>query len=50
MLFNSFVFLALLLPTLALYWLVPRQSFRLWLLLAAVVLAPVLLRTDRDCA
>ena len=35
MLFNSLTFLALLLPTVGLYWLVPVQSLRLWLLLAA---------------
>ena len=35
MLFNSLVFFVLLLPALALYWFVPKQPFRLWLLLAA---------------
>ncbi|MEI6357351.1 MAG: MBOAT family protein, partial [Verrucomicrobiota bacterium] len=35
MLFNSLAFFALLLPTVALYWSLPWQKGRLWLLLAA---------------
>jgi D-alanyl-lipoteichoic acid acyltransferase DltB (MBOAT superfamily) len=35
MLFNSLAFFTLLVPTLSLYWLVPVQPFRLWLLLMA---------------
>ena len=38
MLFNSLTFFALLLPTLALYWLLRWQQARLWLLLAASLL------------
>jgi alginate O-acetyltransferase complex protein AlgI len=38
MLFNSFIFFVLLIPTLALYWLVPWQKFRLWLLVVASLL------------